>query len=101
MYLIQLLLPLEDNEGRSLQPQIGDVRQLMVDRFGGVTAFTRAPAEGIWENGTGKRERDEIVVLEVMLEQLERDWWGEFRELLEQRFGQEEIIIRCSQIERL
>jgi hypothetical protein len=40
------------------------IRRELTERFGGVTAFTSTPAEGLW---TAKgMDADEIVVLEVM-----------------------------------
>ena len=55
MHLIQILLPLNDNEGAPFDPDLyRDVREELSSRFGGLTAFTRAPAEGHWEDD-GKR----------------------------------------------
>src|SRR5688572_5209113 len=96
MHLIEIFLPLRDNDGRRLDPALfARVRAEMVDRFGGLTAFTRAPAEGLWETEEGKSSRDEIVIFEVMAEALDRGWWHAYRETLERQFGQEEIVIRA------
>lgn len=47
MYLVEIFLPKRDNEGREFPSgQFSRVRQELVERFGGVTAFTREPAEG-------------------------------------------------------
>jgi hypothetical protein len=47
LYLIQILLPLYDNAGAPLPRELyDDVREELTRRFGGLTAFTRAPAEG-------------------------------------------------------
>ncbi len=52
MHLVQILLPLADNRGRPFPAaMLGDVRRELTERFGGLTAFTRAPAEGFWEGG--------------------------------------------------
>ena len=49
MHLVQILLPVYDNEGNELpQVEFRRVRSELSHRFGGLTAFTRAPAEGIW-----------------------------------------------------
>jgi NDP-sugar pyrophosphorylase family protein len=43
------LLPVRDNAGATFPPSLlHDIRQQLAAQFGGVTAFTRAPAEGIW-----------------------------------------------------
>ena len=49
MHLIQILLPLYDNQGNELpQMEFRRVSSELSHRFGGLTAFTRAPAEGVW-----------------------------------------------------
>jgi hypothetical protein len=41
-HLIQILLPLSDNEGRRFPPAAyARVRSELTERFGGMTAFTR------------------------------------------------------------
>ena len=101
MTLIEILLPLNDNAGRP-QPRkaFADLRRLLVERFGGLTAFTRSPAEGLWD-GEGKIERDDIVVLEVMTDYVDRTWWSALRERLEARFRQESIVIRAHHVDTL
>ncbi|WP_232472426.1 MULTISPECIES: hypothetical protein [Deinococcus] len=48
MHLVQLLLPLYDHTGRSFDPaQYVRIRQVLTERFGGLTAYTRAPAAGL------------------------------------------------------
>ena len=74
----------------------------LTEKFGGVTAFTRSPAEGRWKT-QGGTEHDDIVVMEVMAETLDRDWWKTLRiriRLLRQ-FHQEELVIRSQTIEIL
>jgi hypothetical protein len=102
MHLVQLLLPTRDNASRSYPKALYDdlVRRL-TERFGGVTAYTRAPAVGLWEAEPGQTVRDQVVVYEVMVESLEREWWAGLRGELEARFGQEELVIRAHAIERL
>ena len=95
-YLIQILLPLYDNDGKPFQP--ADYLQLrteLADRFGGVTAYTRAPARGVWKDDTGETTRDDIVIFEVMTEALDREWWVAFRRSLEAKFRQESLIVRA------
>jgi hypothetical protein len=101
MHLIEILLPLSDGKGRPFGREPFDrVREELVERFGGLTAFTRSPAEGLWEEG-GKRAHDEIVVFEVMADWIDRSWWRGYRAELERRFGQQEIVIRAREIDRL
>ena len=100
-YLVQLLLPIYDNAGKVFPASYyAPVRDEITRRFGGLTAYTRAPAEGLWDN-TGRPARDDIVVYEVMVEKLERAWWRKFRTDLEKQFAQHELVVRALRMERL
>ena len=96
MYLIQILLPLYDNEGQPFAAaDYVKLRTELADRFGGVTAYTRAPARGVWKDDAGETTRDDIVIFEVMVDRLDRDWWAAFRTTLEHRFRQDSLIVRA------
>ena len=102
MYLVQLLLPLYDNGGRRISPeQFAQIRDELTHRYGGVTAYLRSPAQGTWKQGSGEVGRDEIVMCEVMVQDLDRDWWSAYRSTLERRFGQQEMVVRATPLERL
>lgn len=97
MHLVQLLLPLYDNEG-SRQPDtlFRRVRIELAERFGGLTAYSRAPAAGLWQDDdTGNTRQDEIVVYEVMVDEVDTAWWRAYRERLESEFRQKELIVRA------
>ncbi len=99
--LVQILLPTTDNE-KTPYPQalFAQVRQELLDRFGGVTAQLAAPAEGVWRDEQSVI-LDSIVLFETMVNELERNWWETYRRTLEARFQQEEVVIRAVAIERL
>jgi hypothetical protein len=102
MHLVQLLLPLFDGDGVRLPQQLfRTVRQELVDRFGGLTAYSRAPASGLWTENGEKVEHDDLVVYEVMVERLDRDWWAAYREELAGRFRQRELVVRAQPSEML
>ena len=95
-YLVQILLPLYDNEGHAFEArEYVELRGELADRFGGVTAYTRAPARGVWKDDAGATALDDIVIFEVMTDTLDRKWWTEFRQALERRFRQESLIVRA------
>ncbi|MBJ6124160.1 hypothetical protein [Microvirga splendida] len=101
MHLIQILLPLADNAGRRFKGEAyGQVRSELAERFGGITSFTRAPAEGVWKEGS-HTTHDDIVVFEVMARELDHSWWEPYRAELERRFDQEAIVIRAIRVEML
>lgn len=101
LYSIDILLPQSDGTGRRF-PQVAcdRIREVLTERFGGVTAFLRAPALGEWRNHSGAVERDEIVIFEVMAETLDREWWASYRHELELAFRQQEIVVRAVLVER-
>ncbi len=96
MYLIQILLPLRDNEQRPFpHDEFERVRRELADRFGGATFYARSPAVGLWKDDEGDVARDDVVVAEVMARHQDREWWRLYRETLERRFRQDQIVVRA------
>jgi hypothetical protein len=102
MYLVQLLLPVQDGEGQPFNRMLfEELAAELTERFGGLTAYTRAPATGMWEERPGHPVRDQVVVYEVMTEDLEASWWATLRQRLEAQFEQDELVVRAQEIRRL
>ena len=102
MQLVQILLPVYDRGGaRFPQAHYDAVSKELTQRFGGLTAYVRAPAAGLWQEGNGRTQRDDIVVYEVMAERLDTGWWADYRRDLERRFAQDELVIRAQEMRRL
>ena len=100
MHLVEILLPVANNEGQPFDAyKYVVVREELSRRFGGITAFTRAPAEGS-SHAKGTAVHDDIIVFEVMTDTLDRPWWEAYRKHLEQSFSQDEIVIRAVAITR-
>jgi|SRR5712664_3325013 hypothetical protein len=98
MQLIEILLPLNDNSGQPFGAEkYVEIREHLTERFGGLTAITRSPAQGT-TTGSGKTVHDDIIVFEVMTETLDTAWWGSYRLQLEQDFRQDEIVVRASSV---
>ncbi len=101
MHLIEIFLPLHDNHGAPFATgQFAEVRRRLTEQFGGLTAFTRAPAEGTEKEGDSER-REPMVVFEVMTDKLDENWWSTYRLQLEDSFRQDRILIRVSEIRLL
>jgi hypothetical protein len=101
MKLIEIFLPLADNSGRKLRKDLfAETRGELIERFGGLTAYSRVPARGFWKE-KGKTTRDEIVVFEVMAKRLDRRWWRDYRRELENRFKQDEVVVRVLGCEKV
>jgi hypothetical protein len=92
------LLPLYNNSGIQFEQKLyTEVRNELVDRFGGITAYTRAPVHGLWQESE-QIVRGELIIYEIMVEKLEEKWWRGYREILESRFQQQSLVVRALQI---
>jgi hypothetical protein len=99
-HLVQILLPTHTRTGAAIaSEQFARVRIELTEQFGGVTAYTRSPATGLWKNDDESIERDQVIMLEVVVEVLDRAWWASYREQLETRFDQEKIHARALALE--
>jgi hypothetical protein len=97
-----MLLPVTDANGAPFPAAVyARVSEELTERFGGLTAYARAPAAGLWEERPGKTTRDDIVVYEVMAGDLDTAWWAKYRKTLEARFAQDELVIRAQEMRRL
>jgi hypothetical protein len=96
-FLVQIFLPLQDNRGKPIaERHFKGLAEELSERFGGLTAYIRAPATGLWKKQQNARMlRDEIVIYEVIIGRLDRRWWRQKRQALQQTFRQQEILIRA------
>jgi hypothetical protein len=102
MYLIQILLPLYDNDGKPFpQQEYEQMRNELTELFGGITTYARSPAKGLWKESRTLTVQDDIVIYEVMTDSLDREWWLKYREELAVRFRQEVLIVRVSEMQLL
>lgn len=97
MHLVQILLPRTERKGAMAvtTADFADTRAELVEAFDGVTAYLRSPAQGLWTASDGHVERDEMVMVEVLVEHFDRDWWKAYAARLAARFHQESIHIRA------
>jgi hypothetical protein len=94
MHLIQILLPLCKKGGaRVSRALLRSTAKQLAKEFGDVTAYTRAPAQGLWRRSGAKLDRDDIVVYEVMAPTVDPMFWKARRRVLEKDFMQDEIIL--------
>ena len=96
MYLIQLLLPRQGRDGEPLgEAMFRQTRAELVDKFEGVTAYVRSPAQGAWVAPDGRVEQDDVVMVEVLTDRFDRAWWREYAATLARRFRQDTIHVRA------
>lgn len=110
MYLVQLLLPLYANDGQPFEAELyAGLRTELVQRFGGLTLYVRAPAHGLWQQGSAPGNAapqaavnaDELLIYEVMADTLDEQWWSACRRDLERRFRQQSLVVRAHEIRLL
>lgn len=101
-HLVQVLLPTHCRSGTPVaSEEFARVRVELTERFGGVTAYSRSPATGLWKRDDEEIERDQVIMIEVVVDVFDREWWGRYREQLETRFGQEKVLARELAMERI
>jgi len=102
MQLIQILLPVIEKENEDFPGHLyADIRNELTEKFGGITTYTRSPATGLWKEAADKTVKDEIIIYEIMTRDIDKDWWQNYKQMLEKKFQQEEIIIRSWAIDVL
>jgi hypothetical protein len=101
-HLVQVLLPTHRRGGTPVaSEEFARVRLELTERFGGVTAYSRTPASGLWKRDDEEIERDQVIMIEVVVDVFDREWWARYREQLETRFGQDEVLARALAMERI
>ena len=102
MHLVQLLLPVYDNDKRAFpRAYFEQVRVELTQQFGGVTAFVRSPAVGFWKDDEEDITRDDVIMFEVLTDDLDEGWWKNYRQKLEKIFRQETILVRATETKKL
>lgn len=100
--LIQLLVPLYDGEGKRYPARYySQLQRKLTDKFGGLTIYSRNPAEGFWKEGKSQTVKEEMLVYEVMAVEADPDFWQKLKFTLVEQFDQEEIVITCCKISRI
>jgi hypothetical protein len=96
MVLIQILLPVATSRGSAeADARVRETRRELVDAFGGLTAYLQTPAQGVWTSPDGERERDAVVMVEIVAEHFDRAWWRQYTATLAGRFQQDVIHVRA------
>jgi hypothetical protein len=103
MVLIQLLLPAKVpcSSTSDTTDALATTRRELADRFDGLTAYVRSPAQGSWTAADGQVEQDDVVMVEVVTDCFDRAWWRTYASALAQRFRQDAVHVRAVPIEML
>lgn len=99
MFVVELFLPLQTSDGEPVPATTFDrIKSELTDRFGGVTAFLRSPADGAWKPSKGSVVHDQVAIFEVMVNDVDTAWWHDYRRSLEVELQQERILARLYQV---
>ena len=102
MVLIQVLLPTKSADRAAFSDElIRQTREELIGQFGGLTAYTRSPAAGVWTSPDGDIEEDNVVMIEVLAGTFDVRWWRSYAGKLKARFQQETMLIRASEVQLL
>jgi hypothetical protein len=100
--LVQLFLPLADNNNQRFSVDwYMEVSRTLNERFGGVTVYQRAPVTGLWKEAPQHTLKDDLIIFEVMVNEIDPAFWDPFKKQLEQQFRQKSILIRSYRIQVL
>jgi hypothetical protein len=104
MVLIQLLLPAtfpDATASPDASAAVAETRRELASTFDGLTAYVRSPAKGLWTAPDGHTEQDDVVMVEIVTDRFDREWWRTYSELLAKRFAQDVMHVRAMTIELL
>jgi len=102
VFLIQILLPVQDEHGEPYRRKLyDDLARDLAMRFGELTAYTQGPGNGVWDEGPGRAFREPVVTYEVMVDVVEREWWAALRERLEIQFARGDLVVRAQEMSLL
>ncbi len=101
MVLVQILLPAPGTALTVPGEDYALTRAELLGRFSGVTAYLRSPGQGNWIAPSGRADQDDIVMVEVVTEVFDREWWRGYARVLAARFHQDTIHLRAIPIELL
>ena len=104
MVLVQLLLPttIPGRPGSSYVPEaLAMTRGELTAKFHGTTAYLRSPAKGTWAGSGGEVEHDEVVMVDIVTDRFDREWWRRYVSILAERFRQDTIHVRALPVELL
>jgi inorganic pyrophosphatase len=102
MYLVQIFLPKPSPEDSAYEDEHRKVREILINKFDGLTEYDKAPASGYWKKDAAtKVMRDQMIIYEVQCVEVNAAWWHDFRLKLEKDFHQAEVLIRSQLIQIL
>ncbi|MDR3490293.1 MAG: hypothetical protein P4M05_36160 [Bradyrhizobium sp.] len=102
MFVVELFLPLDMPDGTAIPGSTFDrIKAELTFRFGGITAFLKSPADGAWQASSRAIVHDRVAVFEIMVDNVDVEWWRAYRQKLEAELNQQEVLARLYQVTKL
>ena len=73
---------------------MSDLPDELVERFGGITAYTRAPVPGLSAKSQ-QVVRDDLAIYRIVVDALDEHWWCAFGRSLKRFFQQQSVVVRA------
>lgn len=90
---LELILPEKTSGGKPFpETYFEELQEELVNKFGGLTVYSRITAQGFWKKGTEAVQQD-VVVYELMLSKFDAHYWKQMKLKLERKFNQDEVMI--------
>ncbi|MEJ2881009.1 inorganic diphosphatase [Pedobacter sp. GR22-6] len=100
--LVQLLLPLQDRDGKGFPDAFYEKFQhQLTEKFGGLTVYQRNPAEGFWKEGRSETVKEAMLVHEVLVGTIDEAYWKNLKASLLKQFRQDDILITSIRISKI
>ncbi|WP_146850758.1 hypothetical protein [Brevifollis gellanilyticus] len=94
-HVIQLLLPLCAFDQKPLPQDLhAKVKAELMQKFGGLTTYSRPPIHGQEPPMVGKVQEDRVAY-EVVAWEFDEVWWSGYRHALERRFDRRDVVVRA------
>ena len=95
----ELYIPLNDNDGRPIEPErISRLKRRLVLEFGGLTYFPQEN-EGVWKVGAFTF-RDKVVILRILSNEADKAeaFLTALKEDIRQEWQQADVLIVCREV---
>lgn len=101
MHLVEVFLPTGYPNGDLIPQSIFDlIEGELREKFDGVVVYARKSARTLSRSHARQME-ESLLVIEIVTDDLDKEWWKEFRHRTQALFHHDDLLIRATITERL
>lgn len=101
-YLVQLSLPLVNGAGKAFPQELfREVERDLTAQFSDTAVFTRAPLAVPSKGNSTVTPAEASITYEVTIQQVDQEWWREYRRVLHKRFREHPIDVKLGSMNAL